>query len=282
MNSLFFKSRGGSPLITPRALFGILLSVLLFGISTSFLPKPEFKEKNLEIWMFQEDFYSFGKRDVYEALTKTWITELKQAIAPEELMTMVAIQSRTSPEFVYMTPLGRFATLDTYLDYTNRIIQKLGPEIAKKQQEAWVSTLNFQTYSLLAYMPFLSCVPLNSNPSVPYRPYVHYYIVAVTPGQVGYFEDYLERQVSKHNQEGEMVCWRVWKMLFGSDVPKYVIALFSRSEEELKKHNDQLDLTDPRLADVVRREREGRGILRRDLSIIPIASKPPDLEVNKP
>jgi hypothetical protein len=48
-----------------------------------------------------------------------------------------------------------------------------------------------------------------------------------------------------------------------------VIGIFSRSEEELKKHKEKLDLTDLILADIVRRDREGWGILRRDLSIFP-------------
>lgn len=241
-----------------------LIAMALFS---SFLPVSKWSENPLEIWLIQEDFFSYGKRDTYEAITKTWLTALKQANTPQELMTMVAIQSKTNPEYIYMSPIGRFGILDNYLPYVSRIDTKLGPEVVKKQQEAWLSTLNFQTFSLMGYLPFCSCLPRTPNSSIPHRPYVHYYIIGVDTKSADYFENFLKTQVDLHNAKNETICWRTWKVLFGSDVPKYVVAIFSRSEEELKKHKEQLDLTDPLLEKVLRREREGWGVLRRDLSI---------------
>ncbi len=252
-----------------NSLGALLWGVPFIGLFISLSPLKKNIDESPEIWLIHQDFFSFGKRDVYEAMKKMWLAEIREVSDPEETLPTLAIQSRTNPEYIYLTPLGSFGALDIYAKNMQRVIEKSGRDVEKSREEAWFHALNFQIMSLHRYLPLCSCLPKESNVSLAYHPYVHYFVISITPGQSTYFENFLKRQVTEHNNQEDTVCWRVWRVLIGADVPKYVIGIFSRTEEELKKEREKLDLGDPSMLGIVRREREGWGVLRTDLSILP-------------
>jgi|GEM_PF-6746237 len=222
-----------------------------------------------ELWVFQQDFYSFGKRDVYESLKRIWVQQITELSKEQEIPFMLTIQSKDNPEFITLVHIGNWCALDNFSGITKALEKKVGVDVWRKQQEARDSILNFQIGSLQHFLPESSCIPKEGCPSLMQHPYVHYFIYSLRPGQDSFFEESLQKKAKEHLEKKDGVSWRVWKVLFGADVPKYVIMVCANTEESLSDKVSKLNIIDSHLSQVIRQRRDGKGILRRDLSYLP-------------
>jgi len=257
-----------------KAVIGLLIMAFL---TNSFLPRelkaqgppPQSKAGACgDIWLVHQDFFSIGKRDVYEALWKVWLEQLTQLSATREVPPIITMQAKGTPEYIALIPLGNFAALDGFYALNEALKNQAGQELWTKQQEALSSTLNFQVLSLHQFLPACSCLPGESNISIMNRPFVQYFVYSIEPGQGKQFEQFLQRKAKEHLDKKTQTCWRVWKVLFGGDVPKYILTIFSQREESLSEDIKKMDIIDSSMEKILRREKEGKAILRRDLSFV--------------
>ncbi len=221
-----------------------------------------------DIWLIQQNFFSLGKRDVYEALWKVWLQQLTQLSKERAVPPIITLEAKGIPEYIAMIPLGNFSALDSFYALNEALKKQVGPELWMKQQEALGSTMNFQVLSLHQFLPMCSCLPCDVNISIMNRPFLYYFVYAIEPGQGKSFEGLLQRKAKEHLDKKNQVCWRVWKVLFGGDVPKYILVIFSQREEGLMEDIKKIDLIDPSMEKIMRREKEGKASLRRDLSYV--------------
>jgi hypothetical protein len=241
-------------------MFKKLLFTTLF-LTASLLGQQE------DIWLFCQDFYSFGKKDVYESLKQMYFEQLRKL--SKNTTPIVTLQVKGDPEYISLVPVGSFNGVENYFSLGNAVKAQIGEEVWKKQQAAFKSSLNFQVYSLHRFLSECSHVPQGSNMSIRNRPYVHFFIYSIEPGQETFFEDLLIRKSAEHEEKKTGACWRVWKVLIGADLPKYVLAIFSGSEESLADEVSKVDIVDPEIEKILRRERDGKAIFRADLSYLP-------------
>lgn len=221
-----------------------------------------------EIWLFCQDFYSFGKKEAFESLAKLRLEQIKQ-LASKDVPPMLTLQVKGDPEYVSLVPIGSFSKMEEFFALEGRLQAKVGAEVWKKQQMAFNSTLNFQLYSLQRFLPACSCIPKEGNTSLQNLPHVHYFIYSLEPGQQSAFEALLERKAREHTEKKTGACWRVWKTLLGVDVPKYVLAIFALTEEKLVEAVAKVDIVDPEIEKIMRLERDGKALFRSDLSYLP-------------
>jgi hypothetical protein len=224
-----------------------------------------------DIWLFCQDFYSFGKKDAYESLKQMYFEQVRKIT--KNNVPILTLQVQGNPEYISLVPVGNFSGVENYFSLNNEVKTQIGDDVWKKQQQAFKSTLNFQVFSIHRFLPKCSQIPKEGNSSLMNRPHVHYFIYSIEPGQETFFEDLLERKSLEHAEKKTGSCWRVWKVLLGADIPKYVLAIFSISEDTLGKEVSKVDIVDPEIEKILRRERDGKAIFRADLSYLPRISK---------
>jgi hypothetical protein len=235
--------------------FKYLLVVLLLFLSSA--------ARGEEVWAFNQEFIRFGKKDVYEGFKKRWNLEYGQFLKEnKEDYPILAIQDLDAPEYTYLTPVLSYLGLGRFKEGLKNFEETLKKDLTL----GFASTLNFQVESLGVYLSECSYIPEFMNASFCNMPYVHYQIFSLTPGNGGVFEEHLKKMVFEEQMKKSNFCWRVWKISFGGDLPKYVVCRFTQSKEALNR--DEPHFIYENLKEIVRRHREGRGILRRDLSVI--------------
>lgn len=215
-----------------------------------------------EIWLIEQEFVKFGKRDVYELLKKEWNTKYKAFLKKEEKVhPILAVEDFDTPQYIYLTPLTNYASLNNL-----EALQKSFREVLKEKSiQPLESTLNFRVASLSVYLPECSYIPEDNNCSFSNLPYVHFQIFSLIPGSEPLFEAHLKKVVFEEASKRTQVCWRVWRLVFGSDTPKYLVCLFANTKEGLEK--EDLHFVHQGLKEIIRRQREGKGVFRKDLSI---------------
>lgn len=216
-----------------------------------------------EMWLFCQEFVRFGKKNVYEELKKTWNEQYAEYFKKNQLdMPVLAIQDLNSAEYIYLTPILTYSRLDQYTK-ESRLLE----DAVKNELKVGLSSvLNFNIQSLQCYLGECSYIPEFINPSFCNMPYAHYQIFSVFPGKEVLVEDHLKKMVFDEQMKKSNQCWRVWKTTFGGDLPKYIVCRFASTEENLEK--EEIFFIPPYLKEVIRSHREGKGILRRDLSVI--------------
>ncbi|MES2344834.1 MAG: hypothetical protein V4494_02700 [Chlamydiota bacterium] len=216
-----------------------------------------------EVWAFSQEFVRFGKKDAYEGFKKRWNSEythfFKDSVKDYPIL---AIQDLDDPEYTYLMPILSYARLGIFEDG----LEKFQDTLKRDLTLGFSSTLNFEVKSLGIYLSECSYIPEFINASLCNMPYVHYQTFSLTPGNGEIFEQRLKKMAFEEAMKKSNVCWRVFKTVFGGDVPKYVVYCFAQSQDALE--SDRLHFIDEELKSIVRRYREGKGILRRDLSIL--------------
>ncbi len=224
-----------------------------------------------ELVVVRQDFYSLGKKDIYETLKKAWLQQLTTLGKSKQVPPMLTLESKGNPEYITLVQVNGFGALSDYLGLGKAVEAKMGSSAGRAQREAMDSILHFQVFSLGQFLPACSSPSAGSYMSLLNRPFVHYFIYSLSVGQGSYFEEFMQRKVAENK---EKTCWRVWKVLFGAESPKYILAVFSTTQKELAKDVSKIDMVDPSLDLIIRQERDGKGILRPDLSYFPGAELP--------
>lgn len=121
------------------------------------------------------------------------------------------------------------------------------------------SILNFTVASLQELQTALSygfAGNLTETPSAAYK------IYTVLPDAEKAFRDKLRLTVLQHQKSA--YCWGVWKVVYGSELPKYVVWHFAPDEKSLEAQLKAVKLDIHRKW--IRRQEEGRAVLIPSLS----------------
>lgn len=146
--------------------------------------------------------------------------------------------------YIYLTTLENFSEIDSMQT----------PE----KPQILSSLLNYTIKTIYQFKPECSNCSSNISDSMPH---LHSWTYTLIPGS----EDVFEKQVMA-KAKATSSCVRVWKLLFGSELPKYVIVTFAANKEALSKQVKELKFIEPSYSEIVRRKRERNAIIRPDLS----------------
>jgi hypothetical protein len=217
-----------------------------------------------ELWLVQQEFVRFGKKDLYEEWKMQWLN--KWRIYEGRKLPVLTIEDSEGSQFLYLVPVQNYDELGRYFQRQKKFLDSMDVFLQKNYAALTSSTLNFRIFSLHHYLPDCSYIPKGTNCAIDKLPKIKYMMCSVTPGNEVAFESYLEKAVFSNQKRQSSVCWRSWKVIFGGDVPKYIIAFFAADEDSLSKAPELLD---SKIKDIVLRLKEGKGSFRKDLSIMP-------------
>lgn len=212
-----------------------------------------------EIWVIEQEFVKFGKKDAYEVAKKRWIADFEQFTA-HRAPTIVGLENGSDNEYFYLIPLSNFAEIDSYRKQERDFKTSSGGSNRMIESQVINSLLNFKVLTIHQYK--VACSYCRPSLSMLKAPKVSYEIYTLNPGSEEAFEQMLIEKVSEAVKEKSQACWRVWKMLFGAEVPKYTIAYFSSGEDP-----SHIQLVDASMNDVIRRKQEGKAVVRPELCI---------------
>lgn len=186
-----------------------------------------------DIWLVEEEFIKIDKREVYETLRKEGVADSNQA--------QFGYYDSQDRAYIYLRP---FASLTALEEYRQTI----------KQPELLNSILNFTLSTLQEFEPSLSS---NFTGYLIETPYAAYQIYTIIPEAENAFRGKLQQIVIQHQKAS--FCWGVWKIIYGSELPKYVVGYFASDKKSLEAQlkNLKLEINDK----WIRRHEEGRAIL---------------------
>ncbi len=182
-----------------------------------------------DLWVIEQDFVKFGKKEAYERCKKGLLKG-----------PVFGYKDINDPEYLFLSPLKAVKGVE--------------------MPEPYASTINFSIQTLHEYLPECAFVPRGKESLLSY-PAVYYSIYSIVPGDAPLFEEQVKKIAADKKAP-----FRTWKVLAGSDVPKYVIAVFGDTADEAKKSAENMEFIPPSMKPLLRNEKHGAAILRRDLS----------------
>ncbi len=209
-------------------------------------------EQNL--WLIEQDFVKFGKKEVYEKLKKEMLSE---QFGP---FSAYAMQEQDSMQYIYLIPVKDFNGLGDFIGKKMELEDGLSAE----ERLPYVSTLNFTMQNLMRFLPDCSYVPQTGENLAAFR-CLYFYVYSIVPGNETVFEAQLHK-IAEEQANAEGHCIRCWKIVIGGDVPKYAVAVFGFDEKRVKKDAEDLELITPPLKNLLRSQKQGGAVLRKDLS----------------
>lgn len=225
------------------------------------------------VWLIQEEFIKFGKKDAYESLQQSWLQGFQKSLSAggfwrtkNSFGFIYGLQALEEPQYIYLIPLKDTAALSDFLQKRSQYNESLSPD-AQKQRQMLLSALNFSISSLHRYLSDCSRLISLDAASWEKNPYIHYWVYGITPGNEQNFEQYLQKLVVATGENQAGISWRTWRVMIGADTPKYVIVLSAPSEEVLEARLKQISFVDGSLKDILRSQREGEAVLKETLSL---------------
>ena len=231
-------------------------------------------EDDSSVWLIQEEFIKFGKKDVYEAQQQSWLQGFKKILSTggfwrskSGFWPIYGMQAIDEPQYIYLIPLKNTAALDGFLAKRSEYNEGMSQE-AKNQRQILLSCMNFSMSSLHQYVKSCSSGP-DDAASWQKNPFVHYWVFGITPGNDQNFETQIQKVVSSVNAKGSVLFLRVWRVLLGSDTPKYVIVLQAPTQDALDLQVKSIQFVEGTIKDIVRNQREGNALMKDPLSMMP-------------
>ena len=243
--------------------FLIFLSCSVLSISTHCFGKEG--EENA-LWLIQEEFIKYGKKEAYEHLQSDWLKGFQKSINSTGIWkreknngAIYAIQVREEPQYMYLIPLQENG-FSQYFQKEQEYWSTLSPDL-KKQRQALLSLINFSMNSLHLYLKKCSHLTGNQDKIGKNSPNFHFWVYGIMPGQEEIFEKALT-DLAQDPGLSEEVCWRVWRVVVGSDMPKYIILASASSENGLEEPKKVLKPLSIQMKEIIRNEKEGDGKLK--------------------
>lgn len=208
-----------------------------------------------EVWLLEQEVLKLGKKEVYEHAKEGWFEDFEQS-AKLNTPTIIGIDDLDSSQYFYLIPFQNFTDIDAYRKQLKDFRFTVSSEKWLAQQQTIASTLGARFALIFQYKPECSSEPVSffQNPKLKLS------IFSVAIGQDEAFEQSLIQKAAAVLKSGKKESWRVFKLLYGSDLPKYLICSFGEEE---------IDLVDSALKEMVVRERSFSGLVRPELSIHP-------------
>ena len=218
------------------------------------------------VWIIEQDFIKFGKKEVFEKYKKEMLAKFT-ALSEQPNVTYYGLEELDSPQFLFLTPIQSFSGVETLMAKRDAFRKSFSDQGWKEEVNPYLSTLNFCITSAHQFLPLCSYSPKGKEAFEAYG-YVQYFLYGITPGDGPAFEARL-KQIAAAQQTAETpVCIRSWRVLFGSDVPKYIVAVFADSEDQASDLADGLEIINAEMKNILRSERKGKAVMRKDLSIL--------------
>ncbi len=208
-----------------------------------------------DLWLFDQDFVKFGKKEIYE--------KLKREMLKDEFgdFSAFAVQEQQeSMQYIYLVPVGDYGGLQRLLEGRAKREEKLSGE----ERLPFVSTLNFTIKSVQQFLPACSYVPVGKESLAAFR-CMYFYLFGIVPGNEAIFEAQLQKVAEEQGDSGG-VCMRSWKIVIGGDLPKYLVATFGSNEKKVKQDAENLELIPPPLKNLLRSQKQGSAVLRKELT----------------
>ena len=244
----------------------LLLSILLVGFSASAANKEE-----KPLWFIEEVFVKFGKKDAYENLEKNWMDSFKSFLGGSGLWrtkkhfwNIYALQALNESQYMFFVPMENFSDLGDFFSKKEEFNLNQNKDQVQIRQSLR-SVTNFSATSLHSYLSNCSRVSQISIGAWDKFPYLYFLSYGITPGNENIFEDHLASLATDTKIELNGSIYRVWKVLVGSDLPKYLILISSQTEDQLKSAKDTLNFTTPAMKDIIRNHREGQAVYKPNL-----------------
>lgn len=249
--------------------YGMLLSA---GVATSLWGASMNDESS--IWLIQEDFIKFGKKEVYESQQQMWLQGFKKNLSSsggfwrvkKNFWPIYGLQALDEPQYIYLIPLKDTQALGDFFARRRQYELELDPG-ALQQRQILLSTLNFSINSLHEYIKECSRLPNSDAFAWEKNPFIHYWVFGITPGNEKIFEQHLQKLATDSMAKNLTSCWRTWRVLLGADTPKYVIVLSAVTQTDLDNQIKTTLFLEGNIKDIVRNQREGAAMLKTQLSL---------------
>lgn len=209
---------------------------------------------NEGLWFIEQDFVKFGKQDAYEEYKKEMLNKEFGSFAA------FAAQEEDALHYIYLVPVKDYCGLGAFLQKREEHEQHLSSDL----KIPYWSTLNFTIGSLQKYMAECSYIPKDKEALTAYRN-IYFYLFGILPGNEQVFEAQLQK-IAKEQAAGPGICFRSWKIIIGSNVPKYLVAIFAPDEKQAKKRAEGLEFITLPMKNILQSQKQGSAVLRKDLS----------------
>ncbi len=205
-------------------------------------------------WLIEEDFIKLGKKELYEEEKKKSLEFQKNNFHKKRgFFEVLGIEDLENPQYVFFMPLKEISWIEAY------------PPIDQKEEGVLSSTMHFEIFSL---HEFLSDCSFREgelfSESFPYFSYVLYDVACSSEKS---FEEHLSRISLKQTKKSPN-SWVVWRVLLGSDVPKYLVVSLFSSKEALKEANLEEFFEESSIKEILRNRKSGWMKKRPDFCIL--------------
>lgn len=217
-----------------------------------------------DLWHIEQDFVKFGRKETYESFKKTQEANFLKRVG----FARICIEDADSSEYLYLIPVGDYSGLNTLmrkrLNYHKMLIKD---ETEKQKILPFLTTVNFFIESVHRYVSESSFVPKGKESLLAF-PGVHYSVYGIISGNGPVFEDHLKQIAATQNSTARPICFRTWRVTLGGDIPSYIVAVFADSPKEARHLAEKLNLIDGPMRNIIRQEKSGSGVVRKDLSSV--------------
>jgi hypothetical protein len=212
-----------------------------------------------ELWLIEQEFVKWGKKEAYEGYKKEQQKDFFKKIG----YFRFCVEVEESSQFIYLIPVKDFKGLNTLMQKRMNYHQML-TEGDEKEILPFLSTIHFFVESLHYHMPECSFIPVR-EPFLDY-PAVYYYLYDVVPGNGPLLEQQLKKIAADQKASPNPVPFKTWRVLFGGDVPSYVVAVFGQTPKEAKNAAEELQFIPGQMKSLLRQEKKASGVIRKELS----------------
>jgi hypothetical protein len=212
-----------------------------------------------EIWVVEQEFAKFGRKEAFEEAKKKWIADFEKFTA-HRAPYMIGLEDAADNEYLFLIPFNNFAEIDSYRKQLRDYKASLSAPNRMVENQMLNSLINYKILTIHQYKAECSYCPSSRN--MLKTPKVSYTVVTLLPGGEDPFEQMLIQKTAQAVKKNSKECWRVWKTLIGAELPKYIVARFLMAEEEV-----QIELIDPSMNEIIRRRQDGQAAVRPELCI---------------
>lgn len=197
------------------------------------------------IWVIDEEFVKFGKKEVYEEQKKGMVRRwnLKGNV--------IAIEDKDVPRFLYLCEMENYGEMDQW----DKDWQTFWRGLNKEELVKFDSLINFKVKSAQVEV-------VNVGGDFFTMPSIRYLVVGIVPGNDWTFVKHIKGMIGKVETKG--LGMKVWRIVMGGDMPKFVVCVNGKSEDEL----EEIDVLEGLPKDAIRGVKSGKAVVRRDLSYV--------------
>jgi len=233
-----------------RALFLVFCLAAVFGYADSGL------------WVLEQDFVKLGKKEVYEKFKK----DQEGGFAKRVGFSRFCFEDGHASQYLYFIPVQDFRGLSTFMEKRLNCHEQLAKG-DKKEMLPFLSTVKFFIESIHRELPDCGFMSAGKE-SLSSWPYAFYFLYGILPGNGPLFEQQLHKLASAQEGSKTPVNFKTWRVVFGGDEPSYIVAIFAETAKEAKRLAENFPLIDGTMKNVLRQERKGEVVLRKDLSSV--------------